>query len=112
VPTGEIGASEAYNLTQYDFTHISVKTITATELARNLSDVLDTLARDGSEVLIERNRKQVARLVPAPGRQNALEALADLYRTLPERAAEGWAEGTHGVLAGETLEVSGDPWAS
>lgn len=102
----------AYNQRWYDFAQFAMKTITATELARNLSDVLDTLARDGSEVLIERNRKQVARLVPAPGRQTALEAMADLYRTLPERAAEGWAEGTRGVLAGETLAASGDPWES
>lgn len=89
-----------------------MKTITATELARNLSDVLDTLSRDGTEVLIERNRKSVAKLVPAPGRQTALQALADLYRTLPEEAAAGWANGTRGVLAGDSLASAGDPWAS
>ena len=89
-----------------------MKTITATELARNLSEVLDRLVKDGEEVLIERNRKQVAKLLPVPGMRTALEALADLYRTLPDGAAEGWSEGTRGVLAGDTIAAVGDPWAS
>lgn len=89
-----------------------MKTITTTELARNLSDILDHLVKDGEEVLIERNRKQIAKLLPAPGMRTALEAMADLYRTLPDSAAEGWSEGTRGVLAGDTLAVAGDPWAS
>jgi antitoxin (DNA-binding transcriptional repressor) of toxin-antitoxin stability system len=89
-----------------------MKTITATELARNLSDVLDRLGRDREEVLVERNRRQVARLLPAPGAQTALEAMADLYRTLPESAAAGWEEGTRGVLGGETVDAAKDAWAS
>ena len=64
-----------------------MKTITATELARNLRRVLDRLAIEGEEIVIERNREQVARLLPGPARQTALEAMADLYRTLPEDAA-------------------------
>jgi len=80
-----------------------MKTITATELARNVSAVLDALAQDGSEVLVERNRKPVAKLIPAPGRQTAMQAMEDLWRILPEADAEGWAEGTQGVLAGESL---------
>lgn len=46
---------------------------------------------------------EFALLQPAPGRQTASEALADLYGTLPDCAAEGWAEGTRGMLAGEAL---------
>jgi antitoxin (DNA-binding transcriptional repressor) of toxin-antitoxin stability system len=45
---------------------------------------LDRLAIEGEEIVIERNREQVARLLPGPGRQTALQAMADLYRTLPE----------------------------
>jgi antitoxin (DNA-binding transcriptional repressor) of toxin-antitoxin stability system len=67
-----------------------VKTITATELARNLRRVLDRVAIEGEEIVIERNREQVARLLPGPARQTALEAMADLYRTLPEDAAATW----------------------
>jgi antitoxin (DNA-binding transcriptional repressor) of toxin-antitoxin stability system len=61
-----------------------VKTITATELARNLRRVLDRLAIEGEEIVIERNRQQVARVLAGLARQTALEAMADLYRTLPE----------------------------
>jgi antitoxin (DNA-binding transcriptional repressor) of toxin-antitoxin stability system len=81
-----------------------VKTVTATELARNLRRVLDRLAIEGEEILIERNGEQVARLVPGPARQTALEAMADLYRTLPEEAAATWqADGRKGRWKGSRL---------
>jgi antitoxin (DNA-binding transcriptional repressor) of toxin-antitoxin stability system len=86
-----------------------MRTITATELARNLREVLDRLARDGEEVIVERNQRQVARLVPGPAHQTALEALGDLYRTLDEEAAAGWLEDAR---LPETLdEELRDPWA-
>jgi len=81
-----------------------VKTITATELARNLRRVLDRLVVEGEEIVIERNREQVARLVPGPARQTALEAMADLYRTLPEESAATWeADSRKGRLKGTRL---------
>jgi antitoxin (DNA-binding transcriptional repressor) of toxin-antitoxin stability system len=91
-----------------------VRTITATELARNLRRVLDRLAVEGEEVVIERNREQVARLVPGPARQTALEAMADLYRTLPEDAAATWeADSRRGRWRGSRLDKGvRDPWAS
>lgn len=82
-----------------------MKIISATVLARNLSSVLDTLSRDGKEVLIVRNRKPVAKLVPVLGPRTALEVLTDLYRTLPEEAATGWAEGTRGTLADDLRPI-------
>lgn len=91
-----------------------MKSITATELARNLSAVLDRLTAEREEIIIERNHRQVARLVPAPGRLTALEALADLYRTMPEDAAAGWeADSRASGLKGERLAKGvRDPWAS
>ena len=91
-----------------------MRTITATELARNLRRVLDRLAIEGEEIVIERNREQVARLVPGPTRQTALEAMADLYRTLPEDAAATWeADGRRGRWKGSRLDKGvRDPWAS
>ena len=89
-----------------------MRVITATELARNLRDVLDRLTTERQELVIERHRRQVARLVPLPGRETALEALTDLYRTLPEEAAAGWLEAARDGL-GEALEDEPrDPWAS
>lgn len=69
---------------------VKMKTITATELARNLRRVLDPVVSDGEEIVIERNHEQVARLVAGPGRQNALEVMADLYHTLPDDVAATW----------------------
>jgi antitoxin (DNA-binding transcriptional repressor) of toxin-antitoxin stability system len=91
-----------------------VKTITATELARNLRQVLDRLAIEGEEIVVERNRAQVARLLPGPARQTALEAMADLYRTLPEDAAATWeADSLRGRWRGSRLDKGvRDPWGS
>jgi antitoxin (DNA-binding transcriptional repressor) of toxin-antitoxin stability system len=91
-----------------------VKTITATELARHLRRVLDRVAIEGEEIVIERNREQVARLLPGPARQTALEAMADLYRTLPENAAATWeADSRRGRWKGSRLDKGvRDPWAS
>lgn len=91
-----------------------MKTITATELARNLSEILDRLAVEHEEIVIERNHRQIARLVPGPGRLTALQALADVYRTLPEDAAASWeADSRASGIQGERLPKGvRDPWAS
>jgi len=67
-----------------------MKNISATELARNLRRVLDNITATQEEYLVERNHQTIARIVPSPGRQTALEAMADLYRTLPEDDAGNW----------------------
>jgi antitoxin (DNA-binding transcriptional repressor) of toxin-antitoxin stability system len=90
-----------------------MKTITATELARNLRQVLDQLAVETEEIIIERNHQQIGRLVPWPGRQTALEAMADLYRTLPETAGREWLRDSRSCNVEETLEQGvEDPWRS
>jgi antitoxin (DNA-binding transcriptional repressor) of toxin-antitoxin stability system len=86
-----------------------MKTMTATALARNLSAVLDQLGRSGEEIMIERNQRVVGRLVPGPARQTALEALADIYRTLPEAAAAGWEADAR---RGRWSQQVRDPWRS
>ena len=91
-----------------------MKTITATALARNLSRVLDQLSAEGGELVIERNSRAIAFLKAAPAEMNALEAMADLYRTLPEDAANGWeADARTRKFRGATLGKGvRDPWAS
>jgi antitoxin (DNA-binding transcriptional repressor) of toxin-antitoxin stability system len=91
-----------------------MKTITATDLARNLRRILDRLAIEGEEIVIERNHEQVARLLPGPARQTALEAMADLYRTLPVDAAATWeADSRKGRWKGSRLDKGiRNPWAS
>jgi antitoxin (DNA-binding transcriptional repressor) of toxin-antitoxin stability system len=91
-----------------------MKTISATELARNLRRVLDHVVTDGEEIVIERNHEQIARLVAGPGRQNALEVMADLYHTLPEDVAATWETDSRGIRWKGNNVAKGvrDPWAS
>jgi antitoxin (DNA-binding transcriptional repressor) of toxin-antitoxin stability system len=89
-----------------------MKTITATELARNLRQVLDRLAVGGEEVVVERNHQMVARILPGIARQSALEAMSDLYRTLPEEAAAGWLESGRQAFGSQLDKDVRDPWVS
>jgi len=84
--------------------------MTATELARNLKKALDRVEFGGEEILVVRNNQKIARLLPGPANMTALEAMADLYRTLPEDAATGWLEESR--MPEKLAEEMEDPWAS
>ena len=56
-----------------------MKILTATEISRNFSRVLDELKHEGEEIVIMRGKRPVARMVPGAPHLNALDALADLY---------------------------------
>lgn len=86
-----------------------MKEITATQLARNLRKILDDVENRGDEVIVVRNKQKIAQILPGPGRMNALEAMADLYRTIPDEAAAGWAK--QGRLAA-TLRQLRNRWDS
>ena len=87
-----------------------MKIITATELARNLRQVLDNMTMDGEEILVERNHQPIARILPGSTRQTALQAMSDLYRVLPDNAAKDWLEESRSIPS--TLSDLRDPWAS
>jgi len=72
------------------------------------------LAVEGEEVVIERNGQEVARLLPGPARQTALEAMANLYRTLQDSAGVTWeTDSRKGRWRGSRLDNGiRDPWAS
>ena len=65
-----------------------MKTLSVTEVARHFSEVIDSVERKQEEIILVRNKKQVARLVPEAAPQNALEIFGDLYRTLDDETAE------------------------
>jgi antitoxin (DNA-binding transcriptional repressor) of toxin-antitoxin stability system len=65
-----------------------MKTLSVTDVARNFSAVLDALERDQEEVVLVRNQRQVARLVPEAPRHDALSVFGDLYRTLDDDTAK------------------------
>lgn len=67
-----------------------MREMSATELSRNLSRVLDWVEFKGEVIVILRNEHAVARLLPGLQKMTALEALVDLYQTLPEDAGKSW----------------------
>ncbi len=88
-----------------------MRTVTATELARNFRAMLDSVEHRHEELIVVRNNHAVARIVPGQAAMTALEAMADLYRTLPPDASAGWladSRRTDATLDGEVR----DPWAS
>jgi prevent-host-death family protein len=100
------------NLIQFDYLiGVGMSTVTATEFSRNFSAILDRVEFKHEELIIVRNNREVARVIPGPASMTALEAMADLYRTLPEEAAAGWLEDARIPDDGRADELR-DPWAS
>jgi prevent-host-death family protein len=91
-----------------------MKTLTVTEVARNFSAVMDGVEADQEEIVVVRNSKPVARLVPEPPAQNALEVLGDLYRTLDDNTAEALADAVNVGRRSKrgTLNDLRNPWGS
>jgi len=87
-----------------------MRTITATELARNFRAMLDKVEFKREELIVVRNNHEVARIIPGPTTMTALEAMADIYRTLPDEAARGWLKDSRSAEKNLTDEVR-DPWA-
>ncbi len=88
-----------------------MRRITATELARNLKQMMDLVEFKGEELVIVRNNHQVAKITPGPATMNALEAMADLYRTLPDDAGTTWVRDSRKGAADKIATVR-DPWDS
>ena len=64
--------------------------------------------------MIERNARPVAQLRAVPAEQNALEAMADLYRTLPDDAAKDWEADSKSLKLRDSYlnKAFRDPWVS
>ena len=89
-----------------------METMTVTEVPRHFREVMDGLEEAGEEVVLMRNRRAIARLVPEPAEQTALEILGDIYRTLDEATGNALAKA---VARGKLSDTVGDlrnPWAS
>ena len=91
-----------------------MKKLTVTEVARNFSAVMDGLERDQEEIIVLRNQRTIARLVPESPEQNALEVLGDLYRTLDDKTADALVEaiGVGRKGKGKTVSALRNPWGS
>lgn len=91
-----------------------VKTLTVTEVARNFSAVMDGVENSQEEVVLLRNHRAIARLVPEPPALTALEVLGDLYRTLDDATADSLVKAINTSRKGRrgTLSELRNPWAS
>lgn len=89
-----------------------MKTLNVTEVARNFSRVLDDVERGQEEIVLVRNHRQVARLVPEPPGQTADQVLGDLYRTLDDETADALLQslGKARRTKGGTLAELRNPW--
>jgi antitoxin (DNA-binding transcriptional repressor) of toxin-antitoxin stability system len=82
--------------------------MTVTEFAKKLRAVFDRIEHKGEEIVLMRNKHRIARIIPGSPHLTAIEAMGDLYRTLPEDAAEGWLEESR--AAAKVSEESRNPW--
>ena len=108
-------ASQRVGIAESDSIRYSgrVKTLSVTDVARNFSAVLDAVERDQEEVVLVRNQRHVARLVPEAPRQDALSVFGDLYRTLDDQTAEALSAAiasNRKSRRGRVAELR-DPWA-
>ena len=65
-------------------------TVTATEMARRLREILDRVEFRGESVTVVRNKRAVARIMPGAQEMTAREAFAGLQGIVGEDAARGW----------------------
>ena len=89
-----------------------MKTMNVTQVARNFSEVLDMVEKDQEEIVLVRNQRQVARLVPEPPAQDALAVLGDLHRMLDDETANALAEAVMKTRKGKKgrLDELRNPW--
>ena len=91
-----------------------MKTLTVTEVARNFSAVMDGVEAEQEEIVLVRNHRPVARLIPEPPAQTALEVLGDLYRTLDDKTADALVKSIDDTrkTGKRTVKDLPNPWAS
>ena len=90
-----------------------MKTLSVTDVARNFSAVLDALERDQEEIVLVRNQRHIARLIPEAPHQDAMNVFGDLYRTLDDATADALSAAIASQRKsrrGRVAELR-DPWA-
>jgi hypothetical protein len=60
------------------------------------------------EVILLGNKRSISRFVPGSAHPTAIEAMGDLYQTLPEEAGQGWLEDRR--TTAQVDDEARDPW--
>jgi antitoxin (DNA-binding transcriptional repressor) of toxin-antitoxin stability system len=84
-----------------------MQTISATELARNTSQVLNQVATNGETVAVERNRTIIAEIIPPARTMTAAQALDGLGTHLTPKQGARWLRDSRAKFD-QTVR---DPWA-
>ena len=82
--------------------------MTVTEFSRNLSTIFDRIEYKHEEIVLIRHNHRIARVIPGSFALTALEAMGDLYRTLPEDAGKEWLKDSS--VSGSLEDEMRDPW--
>lgn len=82
------------------------ETVTASELARNTSDILERILA-GESIAVVRNKTEIAHIVPARQTMKAAQFLSGLSGRLTPEQAESWLKDSR---SGGFLEEAKDPW--
>ena len=80
--------------------------ITATELARNLSDILNRVKYKGEEFIVERKGELLATIGPAPKKQITLREFLELYEKIPKPDPGFWDDVEEAHRLGNELPKS------
>ena len=88
-----------------------METISATELARNTSKILDWVVSRGEGVAVERNRAVIAQIVPPARTMTAAQALSGLEPGLSPGRAAAWLRDSRGEGGEGFGQAVRDPWA-
>ena len=86
--------------------------ITATEAARNFSDILNRVKYKGEEFVVERNGEVVCRIVAgAKAKPKGLtgKEFAELWRKMPKPDPEFW-DAVEEAVQGQPVEDFYNPW--
>jgi antitoxin (DNA-binding transcriptional repressor) of toxin-antitoxin stability system len=93
-----------------------MKVLSYDALAQNFPKTWATIESRGEEVVVTRNRRRVARIVPEPPPADALDVFGDLRGALGEEAgavlAKKMAEVRNGKRRKGTLRELRTPWPS
>ena len=86
------------------------ETITATDLVRNLSVVIDKVRMSGRSLYITKGSQTVAELSPPPKAGCPVTKLADLLRSLPRLEEEGTAMAEDLKAIRKIATLPDNPW--
>lgn len=106
----------SFTFRQERTTVCAMKVLTYDRLVRDFPKAWATIETNGEEVVVTRERRRVARIVPEPRPADALEVFGDVYGGLGERAgaalADTLATARKRELRHQTLQELRNPWDS